>query len=61
MYKLVVFVPDEAKESLKEALFAEGAGAQGAYSHCSWECLGVGLLRQLIKPTNWFHWYDRAG
>jgi hypothetical protein len=42
MYKLVVFVPDEAKESLKEALFAEGAGAQGVYSHCSWECLGVG-------------------
>ncbi|MBU25293.1 MAG: NGG1p interacting factor NIF3 [Gammaproteobacteria bacterium] len=42
MYKLVVFVPDEAKESLKSALFAEGAGAWGAYSHCSWECLGVG-------------------
>ena len=38
----MIFVPDEAKESLKEALFAAGAGALGAYSCCSWECLGVG-------------------
>lgn len=42
MYKLVIFVPDQAKEPLKEALFAAGAGALGAYSYCSWECLGVG-------------------
>ena len=51
MYKLVVFVPDEAKQPLKEALFAEGAGAHGAYSHCSWECLGVGQFLPATHQT----------
>jgi len=42
MYKLIVFVPEAAKESLKSALFQAGAGSLGAYSHCAWECLGTG-------------------
>lgn len=42
MYKLIVFIPDEAKERVKHALFSVGAGSLGAYSHCSWECLGTG-------------------
>ena len=42
MYKLIVFVPEAAKESLKSALFQAGAGSLGAYSHCAWECLGAG-------------------
>ncbi|NCW10242.1 MAG: NGG1p interacting factor NIF3, partial [Gammaproteobacteria bacterium] len=42
MYKLIVFIPDEAKERVKHALFNAGAGSLGAYSHCSWECLGTG-------------------
>ena len=42
MYKLVFFVPSDAKEKLKEALFAIGAGALGNYSRCSWECEGTG-------------------
>ena len=40
--KLVVFVPESAKETVKNALFAAGAGQQGAYQCCAWECLGVG-------------------
>lgn len=42
MYKLIVFIPDDAKEHVKNALFDAGAGSLGAYSHCSWECLGTG-------------------
>ena len=42
MYKLIVFVPETAKETLKSALFRAGAGSFGAYSHCAWECLGTG-------------------
>lgn len=45
MYKLIVFVPETAKESLKSALFRAGAGSLGSYSHCAWECLGTGQFR----------------
>ena len=49
MYKLIVFIPDEAKERVKHALFSVGAGSLGAYSHCSWECLGTG---QFLPNSN---------
>ncbi|MDC7233277.1 MAG: NGG1p interacting factor NIF3 [Spirochaetales bacterium] len=42
MYKLVVFVPVEHKEKVKDALFEVGAGSQGLYSRCSWETEGTG-------------------
>ena len=42
MYKLIVFVPDDAKEHVKNMLFDAGAGSLGAYSRCCWECLGMG-------------------
>ena len=42
MYKLVFFVPSDAKEKVKDALFYIGAGSLGDYSRCSWECEGRG-------------------
>jgi hypothetical protein len=42
MIKLVVFIPEHAKELVKNALFEAGAGSLGAYSHCAWETLGTG-------------------
>ncbi len=42
MYKLTVFVPEEALETLKAALFAAGAGHIGNYSHCCWQIKGMG-------------------
>lgn len=45
MLKLVVFVPDSHKESVKKALFKAGAGSQGAYSECAWEIEGRGQFR----------------
>ncbi len=53
MYKLVFFVPKSDLESVKEAVFATGAGKLGNYSHCSWECLGMGQFLPLkgSKPT----------
>jgi len=47
MYKLNYFVPLEAKEKTKEALFSLGAGAYENYIECSWESLGVGQFRPL--------------
>ena len=34
--KLVVFVPHEALEQVRDALFAAGAGRIGDYERCSW-------------------------
>jgi hypothetical protein len=42
--KLVVFVPREALDSLREALFAAGAGQTGNYERCSWYTEGTGTF-----------------
>lgn len=47
MYKLVVFVPLEDKEKVKNALFEQGAGQLGLYSNCSWEVEGTGQFMPL--------------
>jgi ribonuclease HI len=43
--KLVVFVPVEALEAVREAVFAAGAGRIGDYERCSWHVLGTGGFR----------------
>jgi hypothetical protein len=42
--KLVVFVPREALEPLRDALFEAGAGRIGDYSRCSWYTAGTGTF-----------------
>ena len=42
--KLVVFVPSEALDAVREALFAAGAGRIGAYERCSWYTEGTGTF-----------------
>ena len=42
--KLVVFVPREALDDVREALFAVGAGRIGAYERCSWYAAGTGTF-----------------
>jgi hypothetical protein len=42
--KLVVFVPVEALDTVREALFAAGAGRIGGYEHCSWYTEGTGTF-----------------
>lgn len=53
MYKIVTYIPENALESVKEAMFEAGAGQFGHYSHCSWQTLGVGQFRPLAgaNPT----------
>jgi hypothetical protein len=43
--KLVVFVPREALDTVREALFAAGAGRIGGYERCSWYTAGTGTFR----------------
>ena len=42
--KLIVFVPREALDAVREALFAAGAGRIGNYDHCSWYTEGTGTF-----------------
>jgi hypothetical protein len=42
--KLVVFVPPEALDAVREALFAAGAGRIGKYERCSWYTEGTGTF-----------------
>jgi hypothetical protein len=41
---LVVFVPASALESVREALFAAGAGRIGDYERCAWYTAGTGTF-----------------
>ena len=43
-YKLVWFVPREALDVTRDAVFAAGAGRIGDYEHCSWYAMGTGTF-----------------
>lgn len=47
MYKLTVYVPKEAAEKLKDALFAVGAGRSRFYDQCCWQTAGISQFRPL--------------
>ena len=47
MYKLCFYVPESHLESVKQALFAAGAGRIGDYDRCCWQILGQGQFRPL--------------
>ena len=42
--KLVVFVPAEALDAVRDAVFAAGAGRVGDYERCSWYAQGTGTF-----------------
>jgi hypothetical protein len=43
-YKLVWFVPGEALDATRDAVFAAGAGRIGDYERCSWYTAGTGTF-----------------
>lgn len=42
--KLVVFVPAEALDAVRDAIFDAGAGRIGLYERCSWYTEGTGTF-----------------
>jgi hypothetical protein len=42
--KLIVFVPPDALDRVRDALFAAGAGRIGDYERCSWYTAGTGTF-----------------
>ena len=53
MYKLNYYVPVDAKERTKQALFDIGVGRFDNYECCSWESLGQGQFKPIgnANPT----------
>lgn len=47
MYQLITYIPEDALESVKAALFAAGAGTIGNYAHCAWQVRGEGQFLPL--------------
>lgn len=47
MYKISFYVPEQALEQVKQALFDAGAGRIGEYTHCAWQILGEGQFMPL--------------
>ncbi|UQB42622.1 NGG1p interacting factor NIF3 [Thiomicrospira microaerophila] len=45
MFKLIYFVPVEALDSTKQAVFSAGAGRLGNYEQCAWQTLGLGQFK----------------
>ena len=43
-HKLVWFVPEEALDATRDAVFAAGAGRIGDYERCSWYTTGTGTF-----------------
>jgi hypothetical protein len=53
LHKLVWFVPEDALERTRDAVFAAGAGRIGDYERCSWYTAGTGtfLAGEGADPT----------
>jgi structural toxin protein (hemagglutinin/hemolysin) RtxA len=47
MYKICFYVPPKHAETVKNAVFASGAGKVGEYSSCAWQVLGEGQFMPL--------------
>ncbi|MCO5141627.1 MAG: NGG1p interacting factor NIF3 [Oligoflexia bacterium] len=64
LYAIVFYVPEENLESVKDAMFAAGAGKWGAYERCAWQVKGRGQFMPLegssphIGSTNKIEYLD---
>lgn len=47
MFKICFYVPENAVEIVKQAMFAAGAGRIGNYDSCCWQVSGLGQFRPL--------------
>lgn len=51
MYKISVYIPSDYLETVKLAMFDQGAGRLGNYEHCAWQVLGQGQFRPLAQSN----------
>jgi hypothetical protein len=48
-YKIVVYVPEDHADKLREAMGNAGAGEIGNYEHCTFTTKGIGCSKRLPK------------
>jgi hypothetical protein len=60
MYKICVFVPENAAEPVKQAMFAAGAGKIGDYDSCCWQTSGQGQFRPLQGSSPYIGEQDKT-
>ncbi|MDE1460485.1 YqfO family protein [Spartinivicinus poritis] len=60
MYKIAVFIPEEALESVKSAMFQAGAGKIGDYDSCAWQVKGQGQFRPLAGSNPYVGQMDQV-
>jgi len=46
-YQITFYVPEKYCETVKQAMFDEGAGKLGNYEECAWQTLGQGQFKPL--------------
>ena len=51
IYKISFYAPIDQVDTIKNAMFAAGAGKLGNYSHCAWQVLGEGQYQPLEGST----------
>jgi len=51
MYKICIYVPENAVEKVKQAVFDAGAGRVGNYDCCCWQTEGSGQFRPLANSN----------
>lgn len=44
LFKLVIYTPEGYEETIRQAMFAAGAGAIGQYSNCTFAAMGTGTF-----------------
>jgi len=59
MFKICVFVPEDAAEQVKQAMFEAGAGKIGDYDCCCWQVPGQGQFRPLEGSSPFIGEQDR--
>ena len=60
MYKICVFIPEDAVNRVKQAMFDAGAGKIGDYDSCCWQTQGQGQFRPLAGSSPYIGEQDRV-
>jgi len=51
MYKIGVYLPESHLETVKTAMFENGAGRYDKYGRCSWQVLGTGQFKPAANAS----------
>ncbi len=59
IFQINFYVPEIHLETVKQALFDQGAGRFGNYEHCCWQTKGLGQFKPLQGSTPYIGVYKK--